>query len=197
MVLSPDGSHHVQREKLYGYSSWYNRYQNIDEASIEQDLERDAPRSFQKNDLFQIDDGWEPYVGDWLEPDAKKFPNGMKKMADQIHAAGYRAGIWLAPFAAEEKSKLYQEHPDWFIKKDGRTGNAAATGADSILWISIILKRKLYPKVFEKVLMSGDMIWSNWTSSMVQHRLAVKRKQGLAGKSKNVSGDAAAAGSLR
>lgn len=106
-------------EKLFGYSSWYNRYQNIDEPSIAQDL-KGCQNIFAKNDLFQIDDGWEPYVGDWLVPDEKKFPNGMKKMADQIHAAGYRAGIWLAPFAAEEKSKLYQEHPGWFIKKDGK-----------------------------------------------------------------------------
>jgi alpha-galactosidase len=105
-------------EKIYGYSSWYNRYQNINETSIAQDLQgcRDI---FAKNDLFQIDDGWEPYVGDWLEPDQEKFPRGMKTMADQIHAAGYRAGIWLAPFAAEEKSKLYQEHPYWFIQSHG------------------------------------------------------------------------------
>lgn len=27
-------------------------------------------------DLFQIDDGWEPKVGDWLETDAQKFPMG-------------------------------------------------------------------------------------------------------------------------
>lgn len=105
-------------EKLYGYSSWYNRYQNIDEDAIVQDL-KGCREIFRQNDLFQIDDGWEPFVGDWLEPDPVKFPNGMKEMADKIHAAGYRAGIWLAPFAAEEKSKLYQEHPDWFIQQDG------------------------------------------------------------------------------
>lgn len=103
--------------KLYGYSSWYNRYQDINAASIEQDL-NGCKQIFHAGDLFQIDDGWEPYVGDWLEPDPAKFPQGMKEMADKIHAAGFRAGIWLAPFAAEEKSALYQAHPDWFIKQD-------------------------------------------------------------------------------
>ena len=106
-------------EKLYGYSSWYNRYQDIDEPAIQQDLEG-CKQIFHPNDLFQIDDGWEPFVGDWLEPDGKKFPHGMKEMADEIHASGYRAGIWLAPFAAEEKSALYHDHPDWFIKENGK-----------------------------------------------------------------------------
>jgi alpha-galactosidase len=111
----------IQRHsaKLYGYSSWYNRYQNINEEAMRQDMEG-CTEIFQKNDLFQIDDGWEKYVGDWLEADSDKFPNGMKKMADSIHAKGYRAGLWLAPFAAEEKSELYRSHKDWFVQEKGQ-----------------------------------------------------------------------------
>ncbi|MBQ1630403.1 MAG: alpha-galactosidase [Firmicutes bacterium] len=104
--------------KLYGYSSWYNRYQNIHENEILEDL-RGCKDIFSKGDLFQIDDGWEPFVGDWLECDRNKFPSGMRTMAETIHDAGFRAGLWLAPFAAEEKSSLYREHPDWFFKVNG------------------------------------------------------------------------------
>ena len=107
------------KEKLYGYSSWYNRYQNINEECIRQDLQG-CEKIFRKNDLFQIDDGWEPFIGDWLEADQKKFPKGMKEAADEIHAKGFRAGIWLAPFVAEEKSALFREHPDWLFKHDGQ-----------------------------------------------------------------------------
>ena len=59
--------------RLAGYSSWYNRYQNIDEASIQEDL-NGCKTLFRAGDLFQIDDGWERKVGDWLEPDPAKFP---------------------------------------------------------------------------------------------------------------------------
>ncbi len=104
--------------KLYGYSSWYHRYQDIDEKCILETLDGCAD-VFELGDMFQIDDGWEPYVGDWLEGSAEKFPGGMKRMAGIIHGAGYRAGLWLAPFVAEEKSSVYQEHPDWFYQKDG------------------------------------------------------------------------------
>lgn len=49
--------------RLAGYSSWYNRYQNIDEASIQEDL-NGCKTLFRAGDLFQIDDGWERKVGD-------------------------------------------------------------------------------------------------------------------------------------
>ena len=107
------------REPIAGYSSWYNRYEAIDEASIRADLAGCAG-GLQPGDVFQIDDGWEPNVGDWLEPDGKKFPGGMKAAADAIHAAGFRAGLWLAPFACRKGSQLHREHPDWLLQVEGK-----------------------------------------------------------------------------
>ena len=106
-------------ERLAGYSSWYNRYQKIDEGSILSDLEG-CGRVFAPGDLFQIDDGWESAVGDWLEPDGRKFPGGMGAMADRIHGRGLKAGLWLAPFVCQRSSRLYKEHPDWLLRVEGR-----------------------------------------------------------------------------
>ena len=102
-------------EKLAGYSSWYNRYQNISESNVIGDLEG-CTRALRKGDLFQIDDGWETAVGDWLECDSVKFPHGMKYMTDAIHNKGFKAGLWLAPFAAQANSSLVTNHPDWLFK---------------------------------------------------------------------------------
>ena len=107
------------RQRLAGYTSWYNRYQDISEESIGQDLRGCAGR-LRPGDLFQIDDGWEPAVGDWLEPDAKKFPHGMKAAAEAIHEKGFLAGLWLAPFVAQRSSRLFREHRDWFLQPEGR-----------------------------------------------------------------------------
>ncbi len=104
---------------LSGYSSWYNRFEKISDFSIKADLVG-CKSLLRPGDLFQIDDGWEPHVGDWLEPDVVKFPHGMKAMVDEIHEAGFIAGLWLAPFVAQEGSALQYEHPDWFFLKDGR-----------------------------------------------------------------------------
>ena len=111
-------------KKVFGYTSWYNYYQNINEATMYRDLEALDNRF----NLFQIDDGYETFVGDWLDIDSNKFPNGLKPIVDKVHERGFKAGIWLAPFVAETKSKLYQNHPEWF--KHDEDGKISSCGGN-------------------------------------------------------------------
>lgn len=106
---------HNDPPKIKGYSSWYNRYQRINERNILDDL-AGAKKLFTEGDLFQIDDGWEKHVGDWEAADPGKFPNGLSPIADKIHAAGFKAGLWLAPFVCEKKSHIFRDHPDWLLR---------------------------------------------------------------------------------
>lgn len=112
-------------KRLLGYTSWYNYYQNISQSLMEEALAGLDPRF----DLFQIDDGYESAVGDWFDVDKTKFPDGLQPMVAKIHSKGLRAGIWLAPFVAEEKSKLVKEHPDWIARDE--KGNPIFAGG---LW---------------------------------------------------------------
>ena len=104
-------------KRIFGYTSWYNRYENITEGSVEEDLSGFAAQE-RLPDVFQIDDGYEQAVGDWLLTDAAKFPSGMGAAAEKIRAAGMTPGLWLAPFAAEKKSTLVREHPDWLLRDE-------------------------------------------------------------------------------
>lgn len=101
---------------IRGYTSWYLDYQDINEEKMLGALEGIDSESF---DLFQIDDGYETFVGDWPDTDAKKFPNGLCGIVEKIHDKGLKAGIWLAPFVCETKSRLFNEHPDWICRKNG------------------------------------------------------------------------------
>jgi alpha-galactosidase len=101
---------------LTGWTSWYNYYTGITERQVTENLEAFASRGV-PIDVFQIDDGYQNAVGDWLNINGK-FPRGMKAVADNIHARGYRAGLWLAPFVAEKKSLLIKEHPDWVLRDE-------------------------------------------------------------------------------
>lgn len=103
--------------RLTGYSSWYNRYQNINDASITADL-AGCSGLLEQGELFQIDDGWEAFVGDWLESDKNKFPRGMKASVEDIHVHGYKAGLWLAPFVCQQGSYIKQNHPDWLLQHE-------------------------------------------------------------------------------
>ncbi len=100
-----------------GYSSWYQDYQNISEEKMLRVLQGMQKEDY---DLFQIDDGYEEAIGDWRQIDTKKFPQGLEPIVRKIHEKSLKAGIWVAPFVGERKSKLFQEHPDWFAKdKEG------------------------------------------------------------------------------
>jgi len=96
------------------WCSWYSLYTMIDQTVLSHVFQQLNDLPF---DVFQIDDGWQKNIGDWTPND--KFSNGMKALADEIHATGRRAGLWLAPLIATASSNLFRAHPDWFLK-DGR-----------------------------------------------------------------------------
>ena len=114
-------------KKIKGYTSWYNYYQNINEKIILRDLDAISEKTDKVN-TFQIDDGYQTAVGDWLSINKTKFPNGMKPIVEKIHTKGWQAGLWLAPFGAQKGSKLASEHSDWLVK--GKNGKPIMVGAN-------------------------------------------------------------------
>lgn len=114
-------------KKIKGYTSWYNYYQKINEKIILRDLDAISKKTDKVN-TFQIDDGYQTSVGDWLSINKTKFPNGMKPIVEKIHAKGWQAGLWLAPFGAQKGSKLASEHSDWLVK--GKNGKPIMVGAN-------------------------------------------------------------------
>lgn len=108
-----------------GWCSWYHFYQNIDEKVLDANLdtvialEPELPL-----ELFQIDDGFETYPGDWYDFDPG-FPNGLKPLVEKTKSAGLIPGVWLAPFIVHAKARLVTEHPDWLLRDaEGKTVTA-------------------------------------------------------------------------
>lgn len=116
-----------QKERLCGYTTWYNYYGNITEDIVRRDLK--ALSDFgERVDIFQIDDGYQAAIGDWLITDKKKFPSGMKAVAQAIHSNNMKAGLWLAPFGAVKSSRVFNEHPDWMVRDEN--GEPYVAGAN-------------------------------------------------------------------
>ena len=124
-----------------GWCSWYEYYQGISEDAIVANVKWLA-----KNlkpfgcDYVQIDDGWQG-VGhgngenrDWFVTD-KRFPHGMKWLADQIRAEGFTPGIWLCPFGESDQA-LFKSDPKAFVRRPDGTSigenlaNPDTTGAN-------------------------------------------------------------------
>lgn len=149
-------------DHLAGYTSWYNYFQKINENIILRDLNA---MDVVKNDvnIFQIDDGYETFVGDWLDPNPEKFPNGMKYIADKIHDKGYMAGIWIAPFSVQIKSRTYKEHPDWVIKDEKGKPMLGCQGWGGAYTLDIY-----NPEVREYIKHFFDVILNDWGYDMVK-----------------------------
>ena len=160
-AMSLPARKHIDR--LTGYTSWYNYFQKIDENIILRDL-KGLSRARESVNIFQIDDGYEPFVGDWLDYNGRDFPNGMKTIADAVHREGYLAGIWLAPFNVQRgKSRILKEHPDWLIRNpDGKPqlGCVAWGGAYTL---------DIYnPEVREHLKNVFDTVLDDWGYDMVK-----------------------------
>lgn len=112
---------------LTGYTTWYNYYRNITQKIVKRDLEAIC-RLNKKIDIFQIDDGYQLAIGDWLNCVKDKFPDGMQEMASLIHSKDMLAGLWLAPFAVTKDCFIYAQHKDWLIKDD--KGKLIKSGAN-------------------------------------------------------------------
>ena len=121
----------VDRERLASvqaptaWCSWYELRGSVTEADVIANVEFCAGR-FDRRFLryIQLDAGYERSAGDWTTND--KFPHGHRWLTDQIHARGFQAGLWLAPFAVAERSGIPAAHPDWLLK--------GADGSTPIVW---------------------------------------------------------------
>jgi alpha-galactosidase len=108
---------HLDKPKPTGWCSWYEFYTHIDDRKIKENLETVKQlKDTTPMDLFQIDDGYETQIGDWLTC-KPTFVKGMKPHADAIREAGLMAGLWQAPLIVHKKSRLMKDHPDWILRK--------------------------------------------------------------------------------
>jgi alpha-galactosidase len=99
-----------------GWTSWYHYYRNIATDTVLKNLNAFKQQQIPIG-IFQIDDGFQKSIGEWAQTNAR-FPEGMKLIADSIHANNVKAGLWLAPYIAEKKSSLYETKKEWLLKND-------------------------------------------------------------------------------
>lgn len=151
-----------ETKKRKGYTTWYNYYNKINENIVNNDLNSIINQDI-KFDCFQIDDGYQQAIGDWLITDKTKFPNGMKVIAENIHKSGMLAGLWLAPFAGVKKSELFKNHPDWFIKD--KKGRPYKTGHN---WGGFYSLDIYNPGVRDYIKHCFDVVLNDWGYDLVK-----------------------------
>ena len=99
-----------------GWCSWYCFGPRVTAQQVLDNLDFIAKQTPGLR-YVQIDDGYQPAMGDWLDTGAA-FGGNVQGVLKQIRERGFEPAIWVAPFVAEEKSQVFQQHPDWFVKDD-------------------------------------------------------------------------------
>ncbi len=110
----------IPRTTLHGWSSWYHYYTKISPETILGNLDalkhaRDEQGT--QIDVVQIDDGYQRAVGDWLDL-KNAFAGEMRRISDAIREAGFRPGLWIAPFIATRASRLANNHPEYLLRDE-------------------------------------------------------------------------------
>lgn len=106
-----------------GWMSWNTYFdqagveENLAEARLGQKYLQPFGMEFWSIESWQGNSDHLP-VGDFynmnLEVNERQFPEGMKRLADDIRALGFRPGIWMAPYGTGNE-EFYRDHPDWFL----------------------------------------------------------------------------------
>jgi alpha-galactosidase len=102
-----------------GWCSWYHYFGNLTWDDVVRNVK--TARRLRRSlpiEVFQVDDGYERDIGDWLQ--AKPGYPDLGGVAEAITRNGFHAGIWTAPFSAAETSDVFTAHPDWMVSEGGR-----------------------------------------------------------------------------
>jgi alpha-galactosidase len=66
------------------------------------------------------DTRWGDVRGDWDLVNTKRFPNGIRALADDAHARGLKFGLWCEVEAIGPKARLATEKPELVARRDGQ-----------------------------------------------------------------------------
>lgn len=147
-----------------GWTSWYNYYTGITEEIILDNIKSLKEQKI-PIDFFQIDDGYQRALGDWLIPN-EKFPQGMGFISQKAHEAGFKPGIWLAPFCCDSHSHVFRDHPDWLLR-DGK-GRLVNIGLNTY-WKSYFYALDIYhPGVRDYLKKVFSTILYEWNYELVK-----------------------------
>lgn len=120
LVDWPDGS---MKPRPVHLNTWEGFYFDHDEAALGELADSAAAIGIER---FILDDGWfhrrnddQSSLGDWW-PDATKYPNGLKPLADRVTNLGMEFGLWVEPEMVNPDSDLFRAHPDWALQIAGR-----------------------------------------------------------------------------
>jgi len=137
LTASRAGGARIHKPYQVGWCSWYHYFHDVTEEHLRSNLALAGDWPFE---VFQLDDGFQSAIGDWLTTN-EKFPSDLATIADAIAAAGRVPGLWIAPFIVAPDSQVATNHPEWLAQMPDGSGPLPGMfnppwggGLDGIMW---------------------------------------------------------------
>ena len=117
-------------------NNWEATYFSFDEDKLVNIAEKAAQMGIE---LFVLDDGWFGHrdddrtsLRDWTV-DHRKLPNGLRRLADRVHAMGMKFGLWFEPEMVSPDSDLFRADVCDFIYR-AVADVLCKNGIDNVKW---------------------------------------------------------------
>jgi alpha-galactosidase len=95
-----------------------------------------------KLDYWWMDAGWYlhdergwPNTGTW-EVDPGRYPKGLRAITDHAHEKGVKSIVWFEPERVTSGTRLYTQHPEWLLGKDGEQKLLKLGNPDARKWLT-------------------------------------------------------------
>ncbi|CAF3498087.1 hypothetical protein SNK03_000107 [Fusarium graminearum] len=161
-------------------NSWEGLYFNFDQKTIYK-LAQESAKLGAK--LFVLDDGWfgdkHPRIndhaglGDWVV-NPKRFPDGLGPLVESVNklkAAGseenLQFGIWVEPEMVNQKSELYEQHPEWVLSAG--TYTRSETRQQLVLNVALPEVQEYIIDSVAKILDSAPITYVKWDNNRAMH----------------------------
>jgi alpha-galactosidase len=145
-----------------GWCSWYYYFGRVTERDIVAAAESlKAVRERVPCEYVMVDDGYQGAVGDWLRPN-RKFPHGMRWVAQRIRTSGFEAGIWIAPFLVRPDAELFRARPEWILRTARGRPRRAAWNPGWGVWRPAYALDTTHPGVLEWLAELARTIVHQW-----------------------------------
>lgn len=123
-------------------NSWEGVYMNVNQEVCEQMMDGIKELG---GELFVVDDGWfgrkyrrtqdDKALGDWVT-DTVKLPKGIPALVKAAEERGLKFGIWIEPEMTNNRSELFETHPDWVVAHPARELSTGRGGTQLVLDLS-------------------------------------------------------------
>lgn len=130
---------HGDRLRKVLLNSWEGVYFKINEREMNNMMKNIAEMG---GELFVMDDGWfgvkyprnnsKAGLGDWTV-DTRKLPKGINGLIKEAKKNKISFGIWIEPEMVNNRSELYDAHPEYIIKPEHREALTGRGGTQLVL----------------------------------------------------------------